>query len=1226
MKCLPSYLAFLVLDLLCVPHQVQAFIDPVPTTYISFVDNDTLDLFAWEGENLALLTKSDTLDPLIMDEIVSILDSAYRFYEHATGRKPSLLVNYNGKLSMAQVPGTCGAGCGLVGGTGIEILDSFFDLFYDRVKQDNQYDQVPFYELGRNFWFFGNKLASGSSLFGRAASTGYAVFMRYESMAATGVAPAPFRNLPFSELVEDNTNMIDQYLADPGLTFENTLALDLGGVTTPKLGLNGGASLFASFLIRLKREYGEDQFVNNIWKELLNRPNATTDQQGIDNFILASSIAAGENLTSLFQEWRWPVSEDAIEEANSIFACIENPITEVIFETFPSVSDLESGAIEIKEVIGGTPPYEYSLSGGEFQASPFFTNLSATIGYQITVRDAKGCVFDRAGAFLSVGCIERTNLVNFGEAGFPRTFTEVGSTLYFIVNGTDLWRSDGTTDGTSLVKEFIATQFISGPDQLMSYHNTLFFVADDGINGRELWQSDGTSSGTKMVLDLKPGPEGSNPFGLIVYGDTLFFIADDGISNFELWKTDGSADGTKLVKDINEGNNPGISGSGDIIILRDTLFFGADDGVNGIELWKSDGTENGTQLVKDINDTGSSFPQKFTVVDDRLFFTAEDGNNGRELWMSDGTSTGTKLIKDINQGGSSHISSLVEFEGKAYFSADDGINGEELWQSDGTESGTVLLKDINSSGSSEIDSIFRLPNKMVLIANDGITGRELWSSDGTETGTFLLIDITKPDDFNTIGNSFFSGLDVVDGFLYFTQSQNEGGGESWRTDGTLSGTKVLFRGLIFDIASVDDILFLSTASRFGFASQFLSVITNSSFTSSTICSLDNWGDVSDNPLNHAIYLYNSPVDPNLEKGNDTEFQRFKWVSQGTKTIIQDTVMLITGLVQSTVDPDAQFDVFIELTNPLTWHEWLNSGGTFNIPPNADQAKVVNEQFDSWTYWALGENSRLEGRGTLEGTLLLTQAPNPQTTPDGEKKRVQVGKGANDKDDDDGISGWFFYEGTITYKGLQIDLRSQGDVNVDVRDCREICGEPELNPFVTGFEAVTSAEGDVYLTWGTIVQGNAGQLTLERSIDGQFFESISSMDGKDMNISPEIHQFIDKPGNPGVPIHYRLKIVDHKKNVTYSALKSINFKEEWDVRAIVYPNPADNEFSIQLIPYTNDVYAMKLWDVMGRIILSRKVKLEGGKSSVDISKLPRGNYFIQIIDGKGSNLTKMISVE
>src|SRR5258706_4699149 len=106
------------------------------------------------------------------------------------------------------------------------------------------------------------------------------------------------------------------------------------------------------------------------------------------------------------------------------------------------------------------------------------------------------------------------------------------------------------------------------PDSAGSYANslanvngTLFFTANDGVHGYELWKSDGSAAGTTMVKDIFPGgdfdyynwtysPNSSYPGNLTNVNGTLFFSADDGTVGQELWKTDGTAAGTTLVKDI----------------------------------------------------------------------------------------------------------------------------------------------------------------------------------------------------------------------------------------------------------------------------------------------------------------------------------------------------------------------------------------------------------------------------------------------------------------------------------------------------------------------------------------------------------------------------------------------------------------------------------------------------------------------------------------------------
>ena len=65
--------------------------------------------------------------------------------------------------------------------------------------------------------------------------------------------------------------------------------------------------------------------------------------------------------------------------------------------------------------------------------------------------------------------------------------------------------------------------------------NTLYFEADNGINGSDLWKSDGTEAGTVMVKDIKNGGDSSSPGSLTAVGNTLYFSADDGVVGQELW-------------------------------------------------------------------------------------------------------------------------------------------------------------------------------------------------------------------------------------------------------------------------------------------------------------------------------------------------------------------------------------------------------------------------------------------------------------------------------------------------------------------------------------------------------------------------------------------------------------------------------------------------------------------------------------------------------------------
>ena len=82
---------------------------------------------------------------------------------------------------------------------------------------------------------------------------------------------------------------------------------------------------------------------------------------------------------------------------------------------------------------------------------------------------------------------------------------------------------------------------------LSAIGQTLFFTADNGVNGPELWRSDGTENGTYMVKDINLANEQSSESQFFIAIESIiYFSANDGETGEELWKTDGTADGTVL--------------------------------------------------------------------------------------------------------------------------------------------------------------------------------------------------------------------------------------------------------------------------------------------------------------------------------------------------------------------------------------------------------------------------------------------------------------------------------------------------------------------------------------------------------------------------------------------------------------------------------------------------------------------------------------------------------
>jgi len=133
---------------------------------------------------------------------------------------------------------------------------------------------------------------------------------------------------------------------------------------------------------------------------------------------------------------------------------------------------------------------------------------------------------------------------NFIEMGGYLYFyaTEIGG-----IAGMELYRLDPADDGITLVKDINSGTVNSVPYNISTpslnfitfpclFNGKLYFAATDGANGVELWESDGTEDGTVMVRDLVSGSGNGWPTWMIVYNSRLYFAANDGTNGNELYE------------------------------------------------------------------------------------------------------------------------------------------------------------------------------------------------------------------------------------------------------------------------------------------------------------------------------------------------------------------------------------------------------------------------------------------------------------------------------------------------------------------------------------------------------------------------------------------------------------------------------------------------------------------------------------------------------------------
>jgi ELWxxDGT repeat protein len=183
-------------------------------------------------------------------------------------------------------------------------------------------------------------------------------------------------------------------------------------------------------------------------------------------------------------------------------------------------------------------------------------------------------------------------------ASDPRTFTAtaiagaaLGRTFLFH-RGPQLWSTDGTPAGTRLVKDFCpgcplfsrTTYWVGG---MIPFGDAVYFSGGEPATGVELWRTDGTTAGTLLVKDIQPGPGSSGPTYPVAWRGRLYFTANDGIHGAEVWQTDGTEAGTTLLRDVLPGREPSrpYSEVPTLVAAGDHLYFPARDEGSGVELW-----------------------------------------------------------------------------------------------------------------------------------------------------------------------------------------------------------------------------------------------------------------------------------------------------------------------------------------------------------------------------------------------------------------------------------------------------------------------------------------------------------------------------------------------------------------------------------------------------------------------------------------------------------------
>lgn len=163
-----------------------------------------------------------------------------------------------------------------------------------------------------------------------------------------------------------------------------------------------------------------------------------------------------------------------------------------------------------------------------------------------------------------------------------------------------------------------------------------------------------------------------------------------------------------------------------------------------------------------------------------------------------------------------------------------------------------------------------------------------------------------------------------------------------------------------------------------------------------------------------------------------------------------------------------------------------------------------------------------------------------------------------------------------------------------------------------FNGTTQGKNNI-LTWATGSETNTKEFSLERSLNGNTFQQITSLPAAGNSATTREYKYTDTNIDRlnSERMYYRVKQVDLDGRFTYSRVVLLTYRENNSQPSVIYPNPTKGIVNILVGDRSMVGTEATLIDVNGRIL--QRVKITASNQSFDMSALVNGIYFIKLVN-------------
>ena len=168
------------------------------------------------------------------------------------------------------------------------------------------------------------------------------------------------------------------------------------------------------------------------------------------------------------------------------------------------------------------------------------------------------------------------------------------------------------------------------------------------------------------------------------------------------------------------------------------------------------------------------------------------------------------------------------------------------------------------------------------------------------------------------------------------------------------------------------------------------------------------------------------------------------------------------------------------------------------------------------------------------------------------------------------------------------------------------GQPVSDRFINFSISPIEESMDVDLNWNTNEDMNDFHFVIEHSMEGEDFEIIHSMDGKEAYESKE-YSYIDESARPGRN-YYRIKHINNNGETEHSETLMLIMVDRFD-NFILFPNPTVDYINFESLRLTDEEGQIIISDLKGTIIDKIVIPPNTERMRVDLRNFSPGAYII-----------------